>query len=202
MNTTFGRRHWPAILAAAIGVATPAGAGLLAQDNPPQRPTPCLEREEFGQFDFWVGDWDVYDAKGTLVGTNHVYRAADGCVLVEEWKSLGGGSGVSVNYFDAARSEWVQVWNGSGGTQLTIRGGLTEDGSMRLVGGLHYVGNGKDVSFRGLWTPLDDGRVRQYFEQSADDGETWQPWFEGFYTRQVTEARDPAGREYAAGAGQ
>ena len=27
------------------------------------------------------------------------------------------------------------------------------------------------------------GRVRQYFEQSNDGGETWVPWFEGFYTR-------------------
>jgi hypothetical protein len=25
--------------------------------------------------------------------------------------------------------------------------------------------------------------VRQYFEQSTDEGETWQPWFEGFYSR-------------------
>jgi hypothetical protein len=39
------------------------------------------------------------------------------------------------------------------------------------------------VPFRGLWTPLPDGRVRQFFEQSNDGGETWVPWFEGFYTR-------------------
>ena len=31
---------------------------------------------------------------------------------------------------------------------------------------------------------MDDGRVRQFFEQSNDEGETWSPWFEGFYTRQ------------------
>jgi len=27
------------------------------------------------------------------------------------------------------------------------------------------------------------GCVRQFFEQSDDGGETWAPWFEGFYTR-------------------
>jgi len=30
---------------------------------------------------------------------------------------------------------------------------------------------------------LPDGRVRQFFEQSTDGGETWTTWFEGFYTR-------------------
>ncbi|MEJ2602199.1 MAG: hypothetical protein P8172_02725 [Gammaproteobacteria bacterium] len=149
------------------------------------RPTPCAERPEFRQFDFWVGDWDVRDGDGNLVGTNRISRRADDCVLLEEWTSGGGGSGISVNYFDTATGEWVQVWNGSGGTQLTIRGGLDPAGVMKLEGYLHYVGTGQTVRFRGAWTPLPDGRVRQYFEQSSDDAESWQPWFEGFYSRQA-----------------
>ena len=59
---------------------------------------------------------------------------------------------------------------------------MTDDG-MLLVGTLHSVGTGTTLPFRGLWTLLDDGRVRQFFEQSTDGGETWTPWFEGFYTR-------------------
>ncbi|MCJ7591455.1 MAG: hypothetical protein MUO51_08890 [Woeseiaceae bacterium] len=35
------------------------------------------------------------------------------------------------------------------------------------------------------WTPLPDGRVRQFFEQSDDGGVTWVSWFEGFYTRKA-----------------
>ncbi len=53
---------------------------------------------------------------------------------------------------------------------------------MLLVGAIHYVGNGQTNPFRGLWTALDDGRVRQSFEQSDDGGETWVSWFEGFYS--------------------
>jgi hypothetical protein len=34
---------------------------------------------------------------------------------------------------------------------------------------------------------MPDGRVRQYFEQSNDDGATWEPWFEGFYTRKQSD---------------
>lgn len=152
-----------------------------AQDN--ERPRLCTERPEFSQFDFWVGNWEVRTAKGEFAGTNRITKRADDCVLLEEWSSVSGGSGISVNYYDPAAGEWVQVWNGSGGTQITIRGGLDGDGAMALAGTLHYVSRGQTVAFRGLWTPLPDGRVRQYFEQSTDDGQTWQPWFEGFYSR-------------------
>ena len=102
-------------------------------------------------------------------------------MLSEHWTSPGG-TGSSINYVDKITDEWVQVWNSQAGAQINIRGGLTEDG-MLLTGTIHYVSNGTTAPFRGLWTPLPDGRVRQYFEQSNDDGQTWAPWFEGFYTR-------------------
>jgi len=54
---------------------------------------------------------------------------------------------------------------------------------MAMEGTLHTVSTGVTQPFRALFTLLPDGRVRQYFEQSNDDGATWVPWFEGFYTR-------------------
>lgn len=143
---------------------------------------PCEHDERFGRFDFWVGTWDVHVADGRLAGHNRIEKDQRGCVLIEHWESVRGGGGMSINYFDAARDEWVQVWNDASGNQIDIRGGMTEDG-MRLTGRIHYVATGQTADFRGLWTPLDDGRVRQFFEQSNDDGTTWTPWFEGFYTR-------------------
>jgi hypothetical protein len=89
---------------------------------------------------------------------------------------------MSINYLDMITNEWVQVWNAEGGTQINVRGGLTDAG-MAMEGTIHYVNNGTTAPFKALWTPLPDGRVRQYFEQSNDGGETWVPWFEGFYTR-------------------
>ena len=180
---------WTSLSALLVICLTAAPGARNAQAQSPEtaqpqpRPAPCAELPAFRDFDFWIGDWEVRDGDGKVVGTNRISRQADGCVLVEEWKSRGGGSGVSVNYYDPSTAEWVQVWNGSGGTQLTIRGGLDDAGIMRLGGRLYYVGTQKTVRFRGLWEPLADGRVRQYFEQSADDGGTWQPWFEGFYSR-------------------
>jgi hypothetical protein len=143
---------------------------------------PCENDEAFRAFDFWVGDWVVHGPAGEVAGSNTIERAQRGCVLIENWTSASGGTGMSINYLDKASGEWVQVWNAEGGSQIHIRGGMTDEG-MLLAGTLHDVANGTTVPFRGLWTALEDGRVRQFFEQSTDGGVTWTPWFEGFYTR-------------------
>ncbi len=143
---------------------------------------PCAHQERFRAFDFWLGDWDVHTPNGTFAGSNRIRADQQGCVLIEEWQSVTGGRGHSINYLDAASDEWVQVWNDEGGSQIHIRGGMTEEG-MLLVGKIHYVANGSTADFRGLWTPLPDGRVRQFFEQSSDGGASWTSWFEGFYSR-------------------
>ena len=145
--------------------------------------SPCQADARFREFDFWVGEWDVRDAEGTLQGENSISRQESGCVLVEHWQGAQGSSGMSINYLDRITNEWVQIWHAAGGYQIDIRGGLTDDG-MFLSGTIHYIGTGQTAPFRGLWTPLPDGRVRQFFEQSNDDGATWEPWFEGFFTRQ------------------
>lgn len=143
---------------------------------------PCEHDPAFAAFDFWVGDWDVELANGTYVGSNSIERAEHGCVLVENWTSASGGTGMSINYLDKVAKEWVQIWNAAGGSQIHIRGGMTDDG-MLLTGTIHYVANGTTAAFRGLWTPLEDGRVRQFFEQQSAEDQTWSPWFEGFYIR-------------------
>lgn len=142
---------------------------------------PCEHDSRFSEFDFWIGEWDVHTANGQFAGSNRIAREESGCVLTEHWISAGG-TGSSVNFVDKITDEWVQVWNSQAGAQINIRGGLTDEG-MLLTGTIHYIANGTTAPFRGLWTALPDGRVRQYFEQSNDEGQTWAPWFEGFYTR-------------------
>lgn len=147
---------------------------------------PCEHDVAFSAFDFWLGEWDVHTADGTYAGSNAIERAQRGCVIIENWSSANGASGTSINYLDKIANKWVQIWNDASGSQISISGGITEDG-MLLVGTIHYVANGTTAPFRGLWTPLPDGRVRQFFEQMSPDGETWSPWFEGYYSRKPVE---------------
>ena len=51
---------------------------------------PCMVDAHAREFDFWVGDWDVYQAgTNTLVGRNVIQIIADGCGLLENWTNLG-----------------------------------------------------------------------------------------------------------------
>jgi len=160
-----------------------AGFDALVADMQTQA-YPCEYDAAFSEFDFWVGDWDVHVASGQFAGNNSITKEQRGCVLIENWTNASGSGGGSINYVDKIDGQWVQIWNDASGGQINIRGGLTDEG-MLLVGTIHTVANGTTLPFRGLWTPLPDGRVRQFFEQSSDDGETWVPWFEGFYTRKT-----------------
>lgn len=140
---------------------------------------PCENIEEYAQFDFWRGHWRVLDATDVFQGHNRIVERESGCVLVENWTSAGGTTGMSMNFYDLHAEEWVQVWV-SGTIQLEIRGGM-QDGSMVLTGRIHYNTSGANRAFRGTWTPLDEGVVRQHFEESQDEGGTWYTWFDGYY---------------------
>jgi hypothetical protein len=178
-----------AMLTTTAAAQTTQNAELPAQTGPGNR-FPCELQEEFRQFDFWVGEWDVHTADGKFAGKNVIESSHRGCVLIENWAGAGGSTGTSMNYLDQTTGEWVQLWTDAGGSQITIRGGLTDAG-MLLEGHIHYISTGITAPFRGLWTPQPDGRVRQFFEQSNDGGKTWEPWFEGYYSRsKVAEERD------------
>ncbi|MEO1575801.1 MAG: hypothetical protein AAFU65_12685, partial [Pseudomonadota bacterium] len=120
--------------------------------------------------------------------TNVISKAQKNCLMLENWTSAAGNTGQSMNYYDPQTGRWHQHWVSSGAI-IKLAGGLA-DGAMTLTGTMYYHGNGAYSLLRGTWTPLDDGRVRQFFEQSTDDGKTWQPWFDGYYSK--AEATDPS----------
>jgi hypothetical protein len=154
-------------------------ACLFVQDAAAATP-PCAEGP-FREFDFWVGEWDVRDAEGKTAGVNTISSEENGCVIVERWRSAGGGTGQSYNYYDPAAGKWRQVWVGLG-VLLHMEGGRTDDG-MRLEGPLQDLRKDRNTILRSTWSKLPDGRLRHLFEESSDGGKTWTNWFEGFYTK-------------------
>jgi len=151
--------------------------------------TPCTA-PQYRQFDFWVGEWEVRNATGQLLGRNRISKRFGGCVVLEEWEGASGGSGSSFNFYDQPTKQWHQFWVDASGTNwlssdkqgnpVTMRGGI-QNGAMVLTGSpdsLPTIGLQR-VTFR----PLDDGRVRQTFESSSDGGKSWTASFDGFYKK-------------------
>ena len=163
-----------ALLLALLVLVVPAGARAQSDDAP----TPC-STDVHDQFDFWVGTWDVYDPEGQLVGQNRIEEIHGGCALRENWTSANGGTGSSVNYYDPNARAWKQLWVDGRGGVIDVTGHY-RDGAMHFEG-IHAYPDGRVEQYRMTFTPQENGHVRQFIEQSKDDGATWYPWFDGLY---------------------
>jgi hypothetical protein len=147
-------------------------------------PASACAAAEYRQFDFWIGDWEVRSAQGKLLGANRITSILSGCAVLEEWTSADGKvRGVSHNAFNPSNGRWHQAWVDTAPSRLDLVGGIVE-GRMVLEQ-RSGAGEGKQLRQRVTWTPLENGRVRQLGETSADDGGTWKTVFDGYYSRRA-----------------
>lgn len=153
---------------------------VVAQDEQ-SGDTVCESDPRYSEFDFWLGTWDVY-VDGKKAGENTITKEEGGCLVVEHWTDVAGGTGQSYNFFHPGERQWRQVWVSDYMT-IDYVGGLTEDGSMELSGHVTYFHNQKTQKLLGRWTLQDDGTVRQHFEQFDEEAGEFVPVFTGIYRR-------------------
>lgn len=165
----------PAVVTVGACLALAAPAAAFAQETA----APCGSAE-YRQFDFWLGEWEVSNPEGAMVGTNTITTVSDGCGLHEQWEGARGGVGESLNAYDRRTGSWHQTWVGGQGLVLRLDGGL-RDGAMVLEGEL--IDGEAVVLQRITWTPSADGSVRQHWETSDDGGTSWTTAFDGTYRK-------------------
>ncbi|HYC71822.1 MAG TPA: hypothetical protein VEB66_11485, partial [Opitutaceae bacterium] len=129
----------PVLLLALLAVS----AAVASAQNTPPPPPP-----EARQFDFWIGDWEVFSPDGKKAGENKIERIANGWGLLESWKGAGGGVGNSLNSWHASKRQWQQYWVGLGGA-LELSGGF-ENGAMVMTGEA-TAPNGNKMRNRITW---------------------------------------------------
>jgi ketosteroid isomerase-like protein len=146
----------------------------------PTPPAPCAA-PVYRQFDFWVGDWDVFEVGGSIqIAHARVDIILDGCVLREDYQASDGHKGQSLTIYDAARGVWHQSWVTNRGELLEIEGKL-QDGEVVLSGEDHAAGS----LVRGAWK-AQNGDVRETAVTSRDGGKTWKPWFDLMFHRKTS----------------
>lgn len=166
-------RH-PCLLLSALALA------LLAAPAARSQGTNSCAGPEARQFDFWIGDWSVYQGD-QLAGHNTIRPILDGCVLQESWRGQTGGAGTSLNFYDPQRGRWRQLWVWRSGTTLELEGEY-RDGRMVLEGdSLDRQGN--PVRNRITWSLNDDGSVRQIWQVATGADGDWQTAFDGQYRK-------------------
>lgn len=146
---------------------------------------PCVYAPEYRQFDFWIGEWDVF-VTGTQnqAGTSSIESILDSCILFENWTGGNGYTGKSFNLYNATDKKWEQIW-------VDSRGGMIKFVGEGRDGNLYYTADTKQsdgtVHQRRLtFFNLGSDRVRQFSERTTDGGKTWSVEYDLTYVRKKT----------------
>jgi len=144
---------------------------------------PCMADAHAREFDFWVGEWDVY-VTGTnqLAGHSLIQMVSGGCAILENWDSPSS-TGKSINFIDPNTNKWKQSWSGSyaNGNQEFINGEYRDSA-------MHFDFETKDsqgnkVAGHFIFYNQGPNQVRQFSESSPDGGKTWTTNYDFTYVR-------------------
>jgi len=149
------------------GEAPPLPSTLAVTATPSVDPRAPCGSGPYRQFDFWLGDWRVFDGKsGQLVATDHVDAPYGHCVIRQRMRFVGmtyrhpgtpfALAGTSISRFDG--QQWVQLWADNQWGAIVLKGTQQTDGSIALDSA--FPSRGRDM--RLVWHPVADGvRIEQ-----------------------------------------
>jgi hypothetical protein len=163
------------VAAALMGASAQAPAAPTAA--PPQ---PCAA-PEYHQFDFWAGRWNVYPTGTDKLIAHSLIEPVYGCGIRENWMPLGKPGGGSLSIYVAEKKGWEQFWIDSQGSRAIFDGGW--NGSAMVI-----TGKWGGPLIRMTYSKNADGSVRQFGEQSTDEGKSWAPSFD--FTYRPSKAND------------
>jgi len=142
---------------------------------------PCTSAA-YKQFDFWIGNWNVYDAKNNLIGKNNVVKMKNACAIQENWHSKTSTStGTSYNYYNAADKSWNQVWIDNQGGSLVLKGFYKQH---KMVLKSTLITGKKGTYYNQIsWFKNADGSVAQLWELLDENNTPFNEIFRGTYKK-------------------
>jgi hypothetical protein len=160
---------------------------LLQFSSKPFAQLPC-SRPEFRQFDFWIGEWDVYARNGQKAGDSKISLILDSCIILEEWTSANKSMGIlysgkSFNKYNPLTDQWQQTWVDNVGGSTEYLKGKYENKKM-VFESAPFMFSRDTMAIRRLsFFDLDANKVRQHGELSKDKGATWSTEYDLEYRR-------------------
>ncbi len=148
-------------------------------------PNPWLNEKfqaKLEEFDFWLGDWEVFDASTKqLVGKSKIQKVSGGFGVMESFYGVPGPfHGNSINKYNFFKGQWEQYWIDNSGMSHFFAGTYSEETGMFLT---KEDKNGENITYHRLvFVPQKDGSVRQTWTQSQDK-ESWAINFDGIYKK-------------------
>lgn len=146
-----------------------------AQQTTPPVLQDC-KASEYRLLDFAVGSFTMHTAKGQLAGHLRFQEKLEGCAIAGYWAGSQGGQGEVNLYFDRSDGRWHQLYLADDGWVLHFSGQF--EGHSLVMTGLNTFADGRRGLQRMSWSMLPDGRLRQFWEISLNDGKSWETLFE------------------------
>jgi len=150
--------------------------------------TPCTTDPVYRQFDFWIGEWDVYAKNGKKAGDSRIDLILDSCIILENWKSANVSqgdyyAGKSFNTYNSVSKQWQQTWVDNVGGSTEFLEGHFENNKMTFQTKPFQFSKDTMAVRRLTFYNLDVNRVRQHGEISKDGGRTWSTEYDLEYRR-------------------
>ena len=160
---------------------------MLAYSSITTAQRPCTG-PEYRQFDFWIGEWEVFAKNGNKAGDSKVTLILDSCVILEEWTSASIVQGIryagkSFNTWNAVTKQWQQTWvDNAGSTTEYLKGKFEKNKLVFLTGPFRFKPDSTAIR-RLTFYHLGENRVRQLGEISKDEGKAWATEYDLEYRR-------------------
>lgn len=121
--------------------------------------------------DFLLGEWKIRTPGGDYVGKVEFSSELSNCLILQTTKGRAGYESKAFLAYGRLVGLWRLTHVGSDGERLFLEGTVAA-GSLVLQG--PEVDGGVTYLVRVTYTPVDDDRVTQRWERSADGGSSWQ----------------------------
>lgn len=160
---------------------------LFLCDVLPAQKLPC-SRPESRQFDFWIGEWEVFGKNGRKAGDSKISLILDSCIILEEWTSAGVMQGLryagkSFNSWNASLKQWQQTWVDNTGNTTAYTKGTFENNKIIFYTDPFPFSKDTIATRRLTFFDLGKDKVRQFSEITKDNGGSWMPEYDLEYRR-------------------
>jgi hypothetical protein len=187
-QTATGGQTGVAGQAAVLGEPGPNTPAATALEAAPVLVAAACDTAQHHQFDFWLGDWQVFDAAtDKLVAFDRVEKRYDGCIVEQNmtfvtdlYRRPGASyrlSGMSVNRYDG--EAWLELWADNQWGAIAMRGAPEPNAAMVFK----TITPSRNRDLKIVWESHSDGTVRilQYVAPAGSGH--WQKYGDLVYRR-------------------
>lgn len=134
------------------------------------------------KFDFWVGEWNVYNPQKNKVGESRIEKILNGAVILENWSGGSGFQGKSFNHYLMGSNMWIQYWVDQSSSRIYFEGNFDDVQNAMVFN--EKIEAGSDKPNRRLtFFNVSTDSVRQFSQLSSDQGRNWSVEYDFIYVR-------------------